>query len=106
VTTARGGRCANNRRSATPIRHTSGRDRIRTGSADDRVSTCCVSTFDGQPYVAPFSGNIIELCPGGALTSQPSVLAYRLSELYHWRAGAEICSLLEYKGGSAESLLR
>jgi NADH-quinone oxidoreductase subunit G len=32
-----------------------------------------VSTFDGHPYVAPFSGNIIELCPVGALTSQ----AYR-----------------------------
>jgi NADH-quinone oxidoreductase subunit G len=30
-----------------------------------------VSTFDGHPYVAPFSGNIIELCPVGALTSQP-----------------------------------
>jgi NADH-quinone oxidoreductase subunit G len=30
-----------------------------------------VSTFDGHPYVAPFSGNIVELCPVGALTSQP-----------------------------------
>ena len=30
-----------------------------------------VATFDGHPYVAPFSGNIIELCPVGALTSQP-----------------------------------
>ncbi len=30
-----------------------------------------VSTHDGHPYVAPFSGNIIELCPVGALTSQP-----------------------------------
>ena len=28
-----------------------------------------VGTFDGRPYVAPFSGNIIELCPVGALTS-------------------------------------
>ena len=27
------------------------------------------STFDGHPYVAPFSGNIVELCPVGALTS-------------------------------------
>jgi NADH-quinone oxidoreductase subunit G len=32
-----------------------------------------VSTFDGHPYVGPFSGNIIELCPVGALTSS----AYR-----------------------------
>jgi len=30
-----------------------------------------VSTFAGHPYVAPFSGNIVELCPVGALTSQP-----------------------------------
>ncbi|HXC45241.1 MAG TPA: molybdopterin-dependent oxidoreductase, partial [Solirubrobacteraceae bacterium] len=26
---------------------------------------------DGHPYVAPFSGNIVELCPVGALTSRP-----------------------------------
>ena len=32
-----------------------------------------VGTFDGHPYVAPFAGNIIELCPVGALTSR----AYR-----------------------------
>src|SRR4051794_15274834 len=32
-----------------------------------------VGTHDGHPYVAPFSGNIIELCPVGALTSR----AYR-----------------------------
>ena len=28
-----------------------------------------VGTHDGHPYVAPFSGNIMELCPVGALTS-------------------------------------
>jgi len=28
-----------------------------------------VGTHDGAPYVAPFSGNVIELCPVGALTS-------------------------------------
>ena len=28
-----------------------------------------VGTHDGRPYVGPFSGNIIELCPVGALTS-------------------------------------
>jgi NADH-quinone oxidoreductase subunit G len=37
----------------------------------DRGAHSFVSTFDGHPYVAPFSGNIIELCPVGALTSQP-----------------------------------
>ena len=30
-----------------------------------------VGTFDDSPYLAPFSGNIIELCPVGALTSIP-----------------------------------
>ncbi len=37
----------------------------------ERGAHTYVSTFDGHPYVAPFSGNIIELCPVGALTSQP-----------------------------------
>jgi NADH-quinone oxidoreductase subunit G len=37
----------------------------------ERGAHSFVSTFDGHPYVAPFSGNIIELCPVGALTSQP-----------------------------------
>jgi NADH-quinone oxidoreductase subunit G len=39
----------------------------------DRGDHTFVGTHDGHPYVAPFSGNIIELCPVGALTSQ----AYR-----------------------------
>jgi len=37
----------------------------------ERGSDTYVGTFDGHPYVAPFSGNIIELCPVGALTSRP-----------------------------------
>ncbi len=39
----------------------------------ERGAHTFVGTFDGHPYVAPFSGNIVELCPVGALTSQ----AYR-----------------------------
>jgi NADH-quinone oxidoreductase subunit G len=39
----------------------------------ERGTHSYVSTFDGHPYVAPFSGNIVELCPVGALTSR----AYR-----------------------------
>ena len=35
----------------------------------ERGAHSFVSTFDGHPYVAPFSGNIVELCPVGALTS-------------------------------------
>jgi NADH-quinone oxidoreductase subunit G len=37
----------------------------------ERGAHAFVATHDGHPYVAPFSGNIIELCPVGALTSQP-----------------------------------
>jgi NADH-quinone oxidoreductase subunit G len=39
----------------------------------ERGAHSYVSTFDSHPYVAPFSGNIVELCPVGALTSR----AYR-----------------------------
>src|SRR6059058_3402496 len=39
----------------------------------ERGAASFVGTFDGHPYVAPFSGNIVELCPVGALTSR----AYR-----------------------------
>jgi len=37
----------------------------------ERGAATYVATFDGHPYVAPFSGNITELCPVGALTSRP-----------------------------------
>ncbi len=39
----------------------------------DRGAQSYVGTFDDRPYIAPFHGNIIELCPVGALTSE----AYR-----------------------------
>jgi NADH-quinone oxidoreductase subunit G len=39
----------------------------------ERGSHSFVGTFNDRPYQPPFSGNIIELCPVGALTSQ----AYR-----------------------------
>jgi len=39
----------------------------------DRGAQSHVGTFDDHPYIAPFHGNIVELCPVGALTSE----AYR-----------------------------
>jgi NADH-quinone oxidoreductase subunit G len=36
----------------------------------ERGAQSYVATFDGRPYEAPFSGNIVELCPVGALTSR------------------------------------
>jgi NADH-quinone oxidoreductase subunit G len=35
----------------------------------ERADHTYVGTHDGRPYVGPFSGNIVELCPVGALTS-------------------------------------
>jgi NADH-quinone oxidoreductase subunit G len=37
----------------------------------ERAADTFVGTHNGHPYVAPFSGNIVELCPVGALTSRP-----------------------------------
>ncbi|UJA18960.1 NADH-quinone oxidoreductase subunit NuoG [Thermoleophilia bacterium SCSIO 60948] len=39
----------------------------------ERGANSYVGTFDDRPYITPFHGNIIELCPVGALTSE----AYR-----------------------------
>jgi NADH-quinone oxidoreductase subunit G len=35
----------------------------------DRGAHSMIATFEDQPYRAPFSGNVVELCPVGALTS-------------------------------------
>jgi NADH-quinone oxidoreductase subunit G len=37
--------------------------------AVNRGAESMIATFDDEPYRAPFSGNVIELCPVGALTS-------------------------------------
>src|SRR5919201_3163815 len=37
--------------------------------AVNRGAQSVIATFDGDPYRAPFSGNVTELCPVGALTS-------------------------------------
>ena len=37
--------------------------------AENRGAHPVIATFEDEPYRAPFSGNIIELCPVGALTS-------------------------------------
>ncbi len=39
----------------------------------ERGANTFVGTFDDHPYIAPFHGNVIELCPVGALTAE----AYR-----------------------------
>jgi NADH-quinone oxidoreductase subunit G len=37
--------------------------------AIDRGAHSVIATFEDEPYRAPFSGNVLELCPVGALTS-------------------------------------
>jgi NADH-quinone oxidoreductase subunit G len=39
--------------------------------ARNRGAHSVIATFEDRPYRAPFSGNVIELCPVGALTSTP-----------------------------------
>jgi NADH-quinone oxidoreductase subunit G len=56
----------------------------------ERGADTFVSTHDGHPYVAPFSGNITELCPVGALTSK----TYRFrARPWDIEAAAGICML-------------
>ena len=47
--------------------------RTSSSSSWSAGASTYVGTFDDRPYIAPFHGNIIELCPVGALTSE----AYR-----------------------------
>jgi NADH-quinone oxidoreductase subunit G len=37
--------------------------------AENRGAQSIITTFEDEPYRAPFSGNVVELCPVGALTS-------------------------------------
>jgi NADH-quinone oxidoreductase subunit G len=37
--------------------------------AENRGAASIITTFEDEPYRTPFSGNVIELCPVGALTS-------------------------------------
>jgi NADH-quinone oxidoreductase subunit G len=56
----------------------------------ERGAHTYVGTYDGHPYVAPFSGNIVELCPVGALTSQPYRFRARPWDI---EQGSGICTL-------------
>ena len=56
----------------------------------DRGDHSFVGTFDDRPYIAPFHGNITELCPVGALTSY----TYRFrARPWDIEQGGSICTL-------------
>jgi NADH-quinone oxidoreductase subunit G len=56
----------------------------------ERGAHTFVATHDGHPYVAPFSGNIVELCPVGALTSVPYRFRARPWDI---EDGGSVCTL-------------
>ena len=56
----------------------------------ERADHTFVGTFDGHPYIAPFAGNIIELCPVGALTSTSYRFRARPWDIVD---GGSICTL-------------
>ncbi|MCO5315757.1 MAG: NADH-quinone oxidoreductase subunit NuoG [Solirubrobacterales bacterium] len=56
----------------------------------DRGSNSYIGTFEDKPYIAPFSGNITELCPVGALTSY----TYRFqARPWDIEQGGSVCTL-------------
>ena len=56
----------------------------------ERGNHSFVGTFDDRPYVAPFHGNITELCPVGALTSY----TYRFrARPWDIEQGGSVCTL-------------
>jgi NADH-quinone oxidoreductase subunit G len=56
----------------------------------ERGASTFVGTFKDRPYIAPFHGNIIELCPVGALTSE----AYRFrARPWEIEDAGSICTL-------------
>ena len=56
----------------------------------ERGDATYVGTFDDRPYVAPFQGNITELCPVGALTSY----TYRFrARPWDIEQGGSVCTL-------------
>jgi NADH-quinone oxidoreductase subunit G len=56
----------------------------------ERGNSTFVGTFDERPYIAPFHGNITELCPVGALTSYTYRFRARPWEI---EQGGSICTL-------------
>lgn len=56
----------------------------------ERGADSYIGTFDDRPYIAPFQGNITELCPVGALTSY----TYRFqARPWDIEQGGSVCTL-------------
>jgi NADH-quinone oxidoreductase subunit G len=59
----------------------------------DRGDRTVVGTFEGEPYVSQFSGNVVELCPVGALTSRKQRFNFRPWELQNRPSICPHCSM-------------
>ena len=58
--------------------------------AVNRGALTMIATFEDEPYRGPFSGNVVELCPVGALTSTQ----YRfLARPWEYERSASVCGL-------------
>jgi NADH-quinone oxidoreductase subunit G len=57
----------------------------------DRGDRTYVGTFDDRPYVAPFHGNITDICPVGALTSYTYRFRARPWDIEHAGSVCTIC---------------
>jgi NADH-quinone oxidoreductase subunit G len=57
----------------------------------DRGDRTFVGTFDERPYVAPFHGNITDICPVGALTSYTYRFRARPWDIEHAGSVCTIC---------------
>jgi NADH-quinone oxidoreductase subunit G len=59
-------------------------------SAVNRGALSMIATFEDEPYRGPFSGNVVELCPVGALTSTQ----YRFkARPWEYEQAASVCGL-------------
>jgi len=59
-------------------------------SAVNRGALSMIATFEDEPYRGPFSGNVVELCPVGALTSTQ----YRFkARPWEYERAASVCGL-------------
>ena len=59
----------------------------------DRGDKTEVATFPGEPYSSYFSGNVVQICPVGALTSQPYRFKARPWDLQQVESTCTTCSV-------------
>ena len=59
----------------------------------DRCSETFISTYEDRAYESNFSGNVIELCPVGALTSHKQRFGFRPWELKEHESVCPHCAM-------------